>query len=99
VGGEGEAKVGLGKGGDGTPEGGSDVGGDERINLNGHERAFVVVDVKASGLGKVIKKLFEVASMLRNGTNDNESVICILENGARSIINERVEEEPSTRCL
>jgi hypothetical protein len=54
VGGEGEAKVGLGKGGDGTPEGGSDVGGDERINLNGHERAFVVVDVKASGLGKVI---------------------------------------------
>jgi hypothetical protein len=34
--------------------------------------------------------------MLGDGTNDNEGVVSILKNGARKIVNKRVEKQPLT---
>jgi hypothetical protein len=50
----------------------------------------VEVDGKACGRGKEVKEPFKVSHMLRDGPNDDESVVGILENGAREVIDEGV---------
>ena len=37
-----------------------------------------------------MKEIFKVCNMLRNGTDDDECIIRILENGTREVIDEGV---------
>jgi hypothetical protein len=86
--GKGEAKVSLRKRGDHTPEGGSDFRGKSRFKFNRDESAFMEVDVKVGSIGEVIEKFLKVSRVLRNVTNDDKSIICILKNRAQKVVND-----------
>ena len=49
------------------------------------------INDETSGARKGVEEIFQVGNMLRDGTNDNEHVISVLQNGAREIIHERVK--------
>ena len=77
-----ETKVGLGEGGDNTPEGGSHGGRRRRFGSDRDKRALVVVYDKASGSREGVREVFKVHDMLGDGSNNDEGVIGVLKNGA-----------------
>jgi hypothetical protein len=54
----------------------------------------VEVDDEASGRREIVKHLFKVGNMFRDGTDDDEGVISILEDRTGEVINQGVQEEP-----
>jgi hypothetical protein len=55
------------------------------------ESAFVEVDGKTCGRSKEVKEPFKVSHMLRDGSNDDESIVGVLQNGAREVIDQGVQ--------
>ena len=55
------------------------------------------VDQKTRGSRKIIQKKFEDLNKLRVRTYDDKSIIVILENGARKVIDKGVEKEALMR--
>jgi hypothetical protein len=89
-----EARASLREGGHNATNCSSNVGSNIEHHFDGNKHAFVVVNIKASGFGEVIKELFKVSSMLWDRPINDKSVIGILKNRALHIINKRVEELP-----
>jgi hypothetical protein len=99
VGREGEAKVGLGKRGNGTTEGKSHGSGGRGVNLDRNESTFVEVDGEASCCREIVKSRFKIDDMVRDSADDDQGIISVLKNRARKIIDKGVEEEPITTGL
>jgi hypothetical protein len=90
---EGEAEISLGERRDRTPKGGSHGRSFGGVNFNRDKRALMKVYGEARSSREIIKELLKVGDVVRNRTNDNESIIGILEDGTGQIINKRVEKE------
>jgi hypothetical protein len=97
VSGEGEAKVGLRKGGHNTTERGRNGRGRRGLHFDGNKGAFVIVNVEASGVRKVCQEFFEIGRVLRDSPNDYESIVGILQDRARKVINKWVKEQSLPR--
>jgi hypothetical protein len=93
LGGEREAKIGLGEGGDGAPEGGGNRGSNGVLGMDRAESALVEINGKTRGSGKTVEDPFLLSYMLRDCPDDDKSVIGILENGARKIIHKGVKDK------
>jgi hypothetical protein len=57
------------------------------------------VNSEPHGRGEGVESPLEVSHMLRDGPDDDEGVIGVLEDGTRKIVDKRVEKEPITRSL
>jgi hypothetical protein len=66
--------------------------------LNGNKGTFVEVDSQSSGC-EVIKNLLQVCHMLWDGPNDDKSIIGVLKDMAREVVDQRVEEEALSRRM
>jgi hypothetical protein len=99
VGRERKAQVGLGEGGDNTTKRSGHIGGKRRVSFDGNEGTFMKVNGEASGSGEIIKQGLKISHVIRDSPNDNKSVICILEDRTREVINQRVQEKPSPRSM
>jgi hypothetical protein len=87
---EGKPQVCLGERGDITSEGICHGEGHGLVSGNRDEGAFVEVDDEASGRREIVKHLFKVGNMFRDGTDDDEGVISILEDRTGEVVNKRV---------
>jgi hypothetical protein len=90
VGRQGEPKVGLGKGGDNTPEGIGHAEGRGMVSLDGNGDAFVEIDDETGGRREAIQESLEICNMLRDGPDDNEGIIGILKDRAGEVVDKRV---------
>jgi hypothetical protein len=84
--------------------GATKVGGHGRggiiISFSGDKCAFVKFYGVASGTREIIQNSFKIGRMLRNSTNNDEDIICVLKNGAGwEIIDKRVKKQPISRRL
>jgi hypothetical protein len=59
----------------------------------------VEVDSQAGGRREGIQGSFKVGNMLGDGPDDDEDIISVLENRARKIIDQGVEQKPLARGL
>ena len=91
--GEGEAKVGLREGGDGTAKSRGHGGSHRGVSFNGNKGALVKIYVKTSGGREGVQEGFEISDMLWICANNNEGVIGILEDGAREVVDKWVKQE------
>jgi hypothetical protein len=83
----------LGEGRDGAAQNTGKIGSEViRDPTNGDEGAFVEVDVEASCLGEEVEDLLEAADLGALGSQDQQGVICILDNGAREVVHERMQQ-------
>jgi hypothetical protein len=97
MGGKGESKVSLRKGGDFASKSRGHKRSGRWVSFDRNESAFVEINVEPSGHREIIQESFKVSNMVRDGSNDNEGVISILEDGTREIIDKRVKEKTFTR--
>jgi hypothetical protein len=51
------------------------------------------IDGKPSGGREVVKNLFQVGHMLRDRTNDDKSIVGVLEDRASKIIHQKMKKE------
>jgi hypothetical protein len=49
---------------------------------------------ETSGSREVVESLLEVRDVVGNGTDNDESVVGILQDGTRKVVHKRVEQEP-----
>jgi hypothetical protein len=63
------------------------------VGFDGNEGTFVEIYSETRGGREVIEDSFKIANMLRDRTNNDKSIVRILEDGAGKVINERVEEK------
>jgi hypothetical protein len=57
------------------------------------------VDDETGGRREAVEDIFEIRDMLRNGPDNNESVIGVLEDRTGKVIDERVQEETFARGM
>jgi hypothetical protein len=69
------------------------IGGGGRISFDGNEGTFVEIYSETRGGREVIEDFFKIANMLWDRTNNNKSVVRILEDRAGKVIDKRVEEK------
>jgi hypothetical protein len=92
IGRERKTKVGLGEGGDSGAKGRSKSMSQGIRHSNRQKGGFVVVNGEACCLLENLQHLFGLQDCLRRAVKEDEHVIGVLEDGARSIRSERMFE-------
>jgi hypothetical protein len=77
----------LGEGGDSAAKGSGHLAGQRGIRLDWNESTFVEVNTQTSGSREVVKDFLEVSGMLRHRVNDDKSIVGVLQDRAREVIN------------
>jgi hypothetical protein len=87
----------LGESGNLTAKGRGHISGGGRVGFDGNKGTFMEIDCKTRGGREVIKDFFKIANMLRDRTDNDKSIISILEDRTGKVINKRVEEKAVPR--
>jgi hypothetical protein len=89
----------LGKRRNGTPESGGHGGGNRRVSVDRDKGTFVKIDSEPNSGSEFVKNIFKIGNVFRDGANDNEGVVGVLEDRTGEVFNKRVEKEPIPRGL
>jgi hypothetical protein len=67
--------------------------------MNGNKCALVKIDRKAGGAGERVQDPTQPAKLRRIRTQDDEGVICVLDDGAGEVVSERMQQAAITNVL